>query len=188
MKFSTSFFLSCLATSAYARVAGNDARSFYVEERDLATITGVLSKVDTGINNLDTAVKAYTGGSGTNIISVANTLISTINAGKTTVDGQPQLSLADSLALQGPVKTITNSATTLVDDLTAKRSLIISNKLCATTRGLVTKIDSSANALIDSVVSKVPAAAQGIAEGLVADLKAVLAKAKANFSTANCPS
>lgn len=187
MKFSTPFVLSFFATGAFSRVAGNDIRGLDLGQRDLATITGVLDNVDTDLNELDTAVNAYSGGNANSVISAANDLISTINAGKTTVDGQPMLSLQDSLALQGPVETLTDSATTLVDDLTAKRPLISSNGLCGTTRGLVTSIDTAANALISSVVSKVPSAAQSIAERLVRDLKAELTRAKTNFNTANCP-
>lgn len=188
MKFSAPVLaLSVLVPSAFGRVVGNDPRGLVVDQRDLATFESVLGDVDTDINKLDTAVKAYTGGAGTNVINAANELTGTINSGKTTIDGQPQLTLSEALALQDPVETLTASTKTLVDDLTGKRSSIISNKLCATTRGLVGKIDTSANALINSVVSKVPSAAQSIAERLVRDLRSELARAKTNFNAENCP-
>lgn len=189
MKFSATILVSFLAQGAFTRVAGHDPRdaSLDLVLRDLATFEAVLDSVDTGINNLDTAVNAYTGGPGTNVINVSNQLITTINTGKTTIDGQPQLTLSEALALQGPVEALTDSATTLVDDLTTKRPLFISNNLCNTARGLVGRINTSSNALINSVVAKVPSGAQGIAERLVRDLRAQLTRATTNFNAANCP-
>ena len=187
MKFSGSVIISILAPVAVARVASPDPRDLDYYKRDLATFETVLENVDTGINDLNTAVSAYTGGPGTNVISVANQLVTTINNGKTTIDAQPQLTLSEALALQQPVKTLTSSATTLVDSLTAKRPLFISNTLCTTARGLVGRISTSSNALINSVVAKVPSAAQGIAERLVRDLRAELTRAQTVVNAANCP-
>lgn len=187
MKFSVPAIFSILAPCALARVAGHDPRGLDFAERDLATFERVLDNVDTGLKNLDTVVKAYTSGPGTSVINSANQLVTTINTGKTTIDGQPQLSLSEALALQDPVEVLTASAKTLVDDLTAKRPLFISNNLCTTSRDLVGKISTAANSLINAVVAKVPSAAQGIAERLVRDLRAELARAQTNFNAANCP-
>ncbi|KAK0384873.1 hypothetical protein NLU13_7351 [Sarocladium strictum] len=177
MKFSASLLVaSAFASSVFALVPSKPTRDIWV-----------LNEVNSDIIDLNNAVTAYTGGTGTTVISRADTLIGTLNAGVTTANAQPMLTLSESLALQGPVQTVTGSTRDLVDDLTAKRPLIISNGLCATTRGRVNTINTSANNLINAIVAKVPAAAQSIAERLVSDLRAELARAKTNFSTSNCP-
>lgn len=189
MKFSASLSVAIFSTAVLSSAVvpsrvSRDAPSFI--ERDLATVTGVLNKVGGGIDDLDTVVKAYDGGDSGPVVDSAKSLVSTINAGKTTVDGSDDLTLEDALGLQEPVKALTNQASTLVDDLKSKLDTIAKAGECETTRGLIGSIDTSSNSLIDSVIAKVPEAAQTIAEGLAADLVAVLKDAKDSFSESNC--
>jgi hypothetical protein len=155
--------------------------------RQISVITGVLDAVGTDIDELDAAVLALTGNSA-NVEARAAELITTLQTGKTTVDASASLSLADALGLQGPVQELTDQAGKLKDDFIAKRPVIISNSLCARARTITANIATNSNALIDSVIAKVPAAARPIAESLAADLRDILAEAAAAFTTANCPS
>lgn len=176
-----------MKVSAYLSAAlfGTAALSA-VAPRQVSVITGVLSDVQDSIGKVDSAVNAYNGGDSSPVVDAGKSLVSTINDGNSKASGVSELSLEDALSLQAPVKSLTSKAQTLVDDLTSKRSVIAENGECATTRTLVGDIDSSSNTLINTIVGKVPQDAQSIAESLVADLKAVLAKAKDNFSEANC--
>ncbi|KAF4456628.1 cell wall protein [Fusarium austroafricanum] len=154
-------------------------------QRDLATVTGVLNDVGSGIDGLDSAVKAFKGNSDP-VVDAAEKLVSVINAGKTKVDKSDDLSLSDALGLQDPVKDLTKKAETLTDDLKAKRPQIQEAGLCGTTRTQISDINTASKKLIASVVSKVPKAAQGIAENLASGLTDVLNEAQDAFSEKNC--
>jgi hypothetical protein len=154
--------------------------------RQINVITGVLDAVGTDIDELDAAVLAFTGNSA-NVEARAADLINTLTTGKTTVDASASLSLADALGLQGPVQELTDQAEKLKNDFIAKRPVIISNKLCGRSRTILGNINTNANALINSVILKVPSAARPIAESLAKDLRDILAEVVAAFSTANCP-
>ncbi|KAF5603300.1 cell wall protein [Fusarium pseudocircinatum] len=154
-------------------------------QRDLATITGVLNDVGSGIDDLDSAVKAFKGDSDP-VVDAAESLVSVINDGKTKVDKSDDLSLSDALGLQDPVKDLTKQAETLTDDLKAKKPQLQEAGLCGTTRAQISNINDASKKLIASVVSKVPEAAQGIAEDLASGLTDVLNDAQDAFSEKNC--
>ncbi|KAJ3548451.1 hypothetical protein NM208_g998 [Fusarium decemcellulare] len=154
-------------------------------ERDVATVTEVLSDVGSGIDKLDSTVKSLPGDPDP-VVDAAESLVSVINDGKAKVDKSDDLSLADALALQDPVQDLTKKAETLTENLKAKRSGIQEAGLCSTTRSQVSDINEASQKLIDSVVSKVPEAAQSIAKDLASDLTNVLNEAQDAFSESNC--
>ncbi|KAM0541761.1 hypothetical protein ACHAPJ_013118 [Fusarium lateritium] len=174
-------FLSLTAASS----DGVDRHPPSLVQRDLATVTGVLNHVGTGIDKLDSAVKAFKGDSDP-VVDAAENLVKVINSGKTEVDKSDDLSLTDALALQDPVKSLTKKAETLTDDLKAKKSALQEAGLCATTRSQISEINGAAQKLIKSIVSKVPEAAQGIAEDLASSLTDVLNGAQDSFSESKC--
>lgn len=179
MKVSASISIAVFSTAALSGLAP-------IKARQIDVITSILESVGEGIEGVDSAATAYDGSDSSGLISASEDLVSTINEGTTTAEGSEDLDLEGALGLTGPVEELTDQATALVDNLTSKRDLIAENGECGTTREQVSNINTASNELIDAVISKVPEAAQDIAEGLAADLRAVLEEAQENFSEANC--
>ncbi|POR36331.1 Cell wall mannoprotein 1, partial [Tolypocladium paradoxum] len=179
MKFLT---LACLAASAAGGLVEPPAR---VYERDLATITSIINSAGQGIDNLDTAVKAFSGDPKP-VQDASAALLQVLKDGKTKVDGTSNLNLIEALGLQQPVQDLQAKGEILLADLKARKADIEKNNLCDITRQQVTDINTNSKALIDAIVAKVPPAAQAIATSLAAGLVQVLANAQTEFSEQNC--
>lgn len=169
MKFSNAVVLAA-ATGTYAQIT---------------VIQGVLSKVSDGIDGLNTAATGFNGDVDA-VKSKADALNSAIQNGKTTVDGSKDLTLADALGLTDPVQALTKKGQSLADNFKAKRSEVEKAGACGTVRKQLTDINNNSNALIKSVVSKVPQDAQSIASNLASGLTKVLEQAESDFSESNC--
>jgi len=152
---------------------------------DLETVKGVLSDVSSSIDSLNTAANGFNGNVDA-VKSKADDLVSTIKKGKTTVDGSSNLELADAVGLTSPVQALTKKGKSLADNFKAKRSEVEKAGACGTVREELKDINDNSQALIKSVVSKVPKDAQSIAEGLAKGLTDVLAQAQDDFSESNC--
>lgn len=173
MKFLT---LSSLATGAFAAA---------LHGRDIGTITAAMTAAGQGIVGLDNAVKAFNGDVAA-VLAASSSLVQTLKDGKAKVDPTGELSLGDALGLQTPAQDLQAKGDALLADITAKRPAIAAAGLCETTFTQTTAINDASKDLINTVVSKVPAAAQGIAQGIVAGLLKDLQAAQDAFSPANC--
>lgn len=176
MKFSIA--LVCLAVKAIA------LQPFLVE-RDLATINGVLDDVKSNLQNLSTAVKSSTDDPAP-LLFASNGLIKSLKDGKTKVDGTADLSFLDSIALIRPVQDITNLGSSLTSNLKGIKDKIERLNECAVVRLQVASISSGSQALIQSVNSKIPESARGIANQLTVKLSEVLQQSQNDFSEQNC--
>ncbi|KAG5953602.1 hypothetical protein E4U53_004558 [Claviceps sorghi] len=177
MKFSA--VLICLASQALAR------RTMLLAERDFSTISSVLQNVQSDIKSLDSAVKA--GGTDPEpLLKASNALIKTLKDSKTKVDGSSNLALTDAVKLTQPVQDMTNLSQDLVDNLKTARSSIEKLGYCGAVRTQTSKINDESQALIKSVVGKVPQEAQDIATQLSAGLVKVLSQVQDDFSEKNC--
>lgn len=161
------------------------AQAYVVEIRDVATIKGVLLNVQNGVDNLDAVGKAFDGNIQP-VLDASNALITTVNEGKSTVDGSSNLSLGEALQLLGPVGTLKDHAQTLSDDLLARRAQVQQAKGCDLTRTQIGGIKDSSKGLIASIVSKVPDAAKNIANQQASQFTDILQKAEDNFAGSNC--
>lgn len=168
--------LTSLATGAFAAA---------LYDRDLATITTAMTNAGNGIVALDNAVKGFSGDVSP-VLAASNSLVAALKAGKAAVDPSSDLSLGDALGLQTPAQDLQAKGDALLADITAKRPAIAAAGLCETTFAQTSAINTASQALINSVVSKVPTAAQGIAQGIVAGLLKDLQAAQDAFSPANC--
>lgn len=173
MKF---LILTTLASTAFGAA---------LYERDLATIKAAMSAAGTDIVGLDNSVKGFSGDP-SSLLSSSNKLIQTLKDGKAKVDPSSSLSLAEALGLQEPAKDLQSKGDSLVASLKSKKDAIAANGLCEATFTQASGVNTASKALIDSVVSKVPEAAQGIAQGIVAGLLKDLQEAEDTFSPANC--
>ncbi|KAK3190951.1 hypothetical protein K4F52_002899 [Lecanicillium sp. MT-2017a] len=172
-----SIVLGCLAATTLAAQP--------IVERDLKTITGVLDEIKTDIQTLDDAVKNYSDDKEP-LLKASNDLIESIKSGKTKVDGSDNLELNDAVSLTGPVQELTSLGQTLADDLKARRETVEKLGECSLVRTQISSVNEASQALIKSVISKVPEEAQSIAEQLAAGLTDVLNQSQEDFSEANC--
>lgn len=156
-----------------------------VVERDGKLVNEVVSSVQAGIQKLDSAVNSYSGDKGP-LVSASEALVSAIKDGKTKVDGSSDLSDSDALALVDPVTKLKDASKKLVDDLSSKRDQVEKAGECDTVRGQLQQISTNSDALVKSIVSKVPDSLQSIAASLSAGVKQQLDRANTAFSEANC--
>lgn len=152
---------------------------------DLQAIKSVLSDVSSSIDSLNTAANGFDGNVD-GVKSKADDLVSTIKKGKSTVDGSSDLELTDAIGLTDPVQGLTKKGQSLLDTFKAKRPEVEKAGACGTVREELKDINDNSQALIKSVVSKVPKEAQSIASGLAAGLTKVLDQAQDDFSESNC--
>lgn len=152
---------------------------------DLQAVKSVLSDVSQSIDSLNTAANGFDGNVD-GVKSKADDLVSTIKKGKTTVDGSSDLQLEDAVGLTGPVQALTKKGQSLADNFKAKRSEVEKAGACGTVREELKDINDNSQALIKSVVSKVPKDAQSIAQSLASGLTKVLSQAQDDFSESNC--
>ncbi|KFG77887.1 cell wall protein [Metarhizium anisopliae] len=169
MKFSNAVVLAA-ATGTYAQIT---------------VIQGVLTSVGSGIDGLNSAANGFNGDVDA-VKSKADALVSAIKSGKTKVDSSSDLTLTDALGLTDPVQSLTKKGQTLADNFKAKRSDVEKAGACGTVRSELSDINTNSQALIKSVVSKVPQDAQTIAQSLAAGLTKVLGQAQDDFSESNC--
>lgn len=177
MKFSSQLAILCLATGAYSRAV--------VEERDLQTVTGVLTQVQTGIDSLDSVVNAFNGDPAP-LQSKSGQLVSIINAGITTVQASTLLTASETVALYNPVNELKAHAQALSDDLKGQRPAIQTARLCDVTRQQISDINSASQALITAIVDRVPPAGKSLAQMLADGITQVLNGAQANFAPGQC--
>jgi hypothetical protein len=173
MKYLT---LASLVSGAFAGV---------LFQRDLATIQAAMTAAGTGIDNLNTAVQAFTGDP-TDLLAASNALIAAMKDGAAKVQPTGELSLTDALGLQSPAQDLQKKGDALLASFKARKSTVEELGLCEVTEAQATDINTSGKALISTIVSKVPAAAQGIAQGIVDPILKTLADAQTEFNSDNC--
>ncbi|KAG6038755.1 hypothetical protein E4U41_003732 [Claviceps citrina] len=152
---------------------------------DLQTVQTALSDISSGIDGLTSAAQGFNGDVDA-VKSKADSLIASIKKGKSSVDGTSDLTLTDSLGLTEPVQALTKKGQTLADTFKSKRSDVEKAGACGTVRSDLSAINEGSQALIKSIVSKVPTEAQTIASSLAAGLTKVLGQAQEDFSESNC--
>lgn len=153
--------------------------------RDLATIQGVLSTVGTDLDGLNTATKNFNGDP-SELLDSSDKIIQDLKDGNAKVEPLPNLTLNEALGLTGPAKTLQTKGDALLASIKDKQPALAAAGLCDVTLIQVTDLSDASDVLINTIVSKVPPAAQSIAKSLVAPLRKDLATAKDLFSPANC--
>lgn len=153
--------------------------------RDLATIQAVLSSVATDLKGLTTATKGFNGDP-SGLLDASNKVTQGLKTGDAKIQSLPDLSLTDALGLTGPANDLQTQGDALLAAIKDKKAAIAAADLCGVTLLQITDISTASDALVKTVVSKVPTAAQSIAQNLVAPLQKDLAEAKDLFSPANC--
>ncbi|KAF2665525.1 hypothetical protein BT63DRAFT_417082 [Microthyrium microscopicum] len=146
---------------------------------DLATIQGEFTKIQAAVTNLDNSINGLT--SSTDPTTAINTLVSqsnavtdALNSGTTTVSATDDLSLTDSITLLSSSNSLVSAVNTTVTDLENKKSIVDAANADGTVVTQLQQQKTASQAFIAAVVSKVPSAAQSIAnnqaQAVVTDL------------------
>ncbi|RAH63898.1 cell wall mannoprotein 1 family protein [Aspergillus aculeatinus CBS 121060] len=154
--------VSILSALTIGLAAGTLAAPTKVE-RDLPTVTGVLSGIGTKVDALGSAIQAYSGGDVASVQQASDNLVSAINSGNSQVSGTSALSSTDALGLPGPVDTLKKKISTVISDLDDKKTLIVEAGKGAQTYNDLTEQKAAAEKLSDTIVSKVPESLQSLA-------------------------
>jgi len=169
MKTSTILSTFAFASGAFAQIA---------------TVTDVISKVGTATTALDTAIKGYSGGDVSAILSANADVNSVVAAGITAVNGISQLALNDALGLTTPVQGLATIVGTTIDDLLAKKSQIVAAGAGAKIEeGLKAQL-SGAQDLAKAISAKVPADVAPIASQLSATISTNIQKGVDGYADA----
>ncbi|KAG6299421.1 hypothetical protein E4U09_008180 [Claviceps aff. purpurea] len=169
----------CLASQAVAH------KSLDLTGRDFSAVSDSLSTIKSSIESLNNAVKAG-GTDPAPLLKASNTLIQSIKHSKDKIDGSSELALTDAVKLTQPVQDMAKLSQDLVENLKAMRDTIEKLGYCEAVRTQTSSINDGSQALIKSVVSKVPQEAQDIANQLSSGLVKILAQAQEDFSDKNC--
>lgn len=175
MKFAT--LVTFLAAGAMANQQ--------LSQRDIKTITDLLSTIKSDLQGLDTAVKSY-GPDKQPLLDALNKLLTDMKDGKAKVGASEQLTLTDAVTLTGPVQELTKVGQGLADDLNAQKPQVEKLGECKLVASSISSISTDSEGLINAVVSKVPPEARDIANQLAGGLTALLKKSQDSFSDQNC--
>ncbi|KAF7128652.1 hypothetical protein CNMCM5793_003503 [Aspergillus hiratsukae] len=171
MRFSA--LTSVLALGAFTGVLATPtkvSREPSLVERDIATITGVINDISAKVDALDADIKAYNGGPTDTIEGASEDLVSTINAGTSTVAAQPALSTPDALNLVNPILALTNKVKTTINDLISKKSPIVAAGSGPTTYNQLLAQYTASQNFATALSSKVPEGLKSTADQLSAGI------------------
>lgn len=155
-------------------------------ERDAQPYKDVIESINTAVDNLDSAVKSYSGGDKKPVIDASDSLIKALDDGKKKVGGFGQLDPADALPLSGDLMSLQTKSQTLTDDLKSKRGDVEKAGQCDAVRGALNDISTSSQGLVDAAVSKLPKSLQSLAQPFVEQFVKGFNDTKDYFSTSNC--
>ncbi|KAL2825829.1 hydrophobic surface binding protein A-domain-containing protein [Aspergillus cavernicola] len=141
--------------------------------RDIATIQGVLSDINSQVNALETAITASPLDP-ESVLSQSDTLVQTITDGVATVNAQPALNQIDALGLVTPTQALADDTDATVQSLIGAQQAIVDLGFgCSTLESLEAQFDA-ATALATAIVSKVPAALADISQELADTIAAAI--------------
>ncbi|KAJ4396628.1 hypothetical protein N0V93_000849 [Gnomoniopsis smithogilvyi] len=155
-------------------------------KRDVQTISTVITQVSAALSQLDTSVKAFNGQDFTQLASDAANVKSALDSGTQQITATTPITAQDAITLQSSLSPVQSTAASLVTDLNAKKPQIQQASLCQIVQQQTQGISTSANALINATVSKIPANLQAVAGQLTGQFTSQLSDTSLNFATGNC--
>lgn len=180
MKFALSILTLALSANVLATPTV-EARSPTRVERDLASVTGVLSSISDKVGALHTSIKNYNGGNTQSVESASDTLVEAINSGTTKVKSTDTLNSMDALGLQEPVSNLKDKIQSTITDLKGKKKKLVTAGKGGVTLDDLKKQKSAALKLSDAIVSKVPDNLQDIAHDLSSGISDAIQKGIDDF-------
>lgn len=155
-------------------------------KRDVQTISTVIMQTSAALQQLDTSVKAFNGQDFTQLATDAANVKSALDSGTQQISATTAITAQDAITLQSSLTPVQQIAQSLVTDLNAKKPQIQQASLCQIVQQQTQGISTSANALIQATVSKVPQNLQAVAGQLTGQFTSQLSDTSLNFATGNC--
>ncbi|OAA70636.1 Cell wall galactomannoprotein [Cordyceps fumosorosea ARSEF 2679] len=179
MKCATLLSLGLVAITASATL---------VVERDAAPYKTVIKNITAAVDNLDSAVQAYTsaGSDKQPVLDASDALVRALDAGKSTIASLPNLSAGDAGPLASDLGALSTKSQALTDDIKAKRGVVEAAGECDAVRGKLAEISPSAQALVDEALTKLPKTLQPLAQPYVSTFSSTFNATTDYFSEANC--
>lgn len=181
MKFSLSVLTTLALSASVLATPTVEARGPTHVERDLASITGVLSGISDKVGNLHTAINNYNGGDTQPVQSASDSLVDAINSGTTKVNGGDELNSMDALGLQKPVSDLKDKIQSTISDLNGKKQKIVDAGKGSLTYNDLQKQKTAALKLSDAIVSKTPDNLHDIAHSLASGISDAIQKGVEDF-------
>ncbi|EHA52487.1 cell wall protein [Pyricularia oryzae 70-15] len=154
-------------------------------ERDLATISRVVTDVDSKIKDLTDSIKNFNGDPAA-LSKASSTLTSTLNQGASDVSAGTSITLNEAITLQAQVSGLQSDSNNLISALTDKKKAFEDASLCGVIYQQSGDLGTNAKSLIDAVVSKVPQDVQSLAQQVASGFSKTLMDTQAQFAPGNC--
>ncbi|RMJ21428.1 Cell wall [Aspergillus sp. HF37] len=176
MKFGSFFSLALGLSSSVLASPTRTAGEATVVERDLATMTSIISEVGGAVGDLHKAIKAYNGGPIKPVQQASNELISTIEQGTQDAKASSDLTFSEAISLSKPVQDLIGKVEATIGDLVSKKQMAV--EACAGQLVLKSLKEQKAasEALADAITSKVPSGAQELASRLASGIADAIQK------------
>jgi exonuclease VII small subunit len=170
--------LSLLALTAYAAA---EAQTLY--ERQVQTIVSVLQTINQDTMQLNTAVRNFNGPNDIQTLQQAsNRVAQTVSQGAQAVQQASSISLNDAVQLQPQVSTLQSTLESTVQNLVAKKQIIVQSGAGPTVAAGLNQQLQGAQQLSTAIVSKVPQGAQQLAQQLSVSINNALQQGVQQFS------
>lgn len=180
MKFSLAIPVATLALGAVA-VPSNVQYEASLVQRDVATISGVVSNINSVAGELATAINGFSGDV-QSVEDAAAKVKSTIEEGVEKVKATSELTLLDALQLQPLVEGLTTTTNSIVDAAIAKKPDFVTAHAGATVLQQLKDQRAAAKNLADAITSKVPEAVRELAAQLSAGIDEAFARGIQEFA------
>ncbi|TLD30893.1 hypothetical protein PspLS_02533 [Pyricularia sp. CBS 133598] len=154
-------------------------------ERDLATISRVVTDVDSKIKDLTDSIKNFNGDP-SGLSKASSTLTSTLKQGASDVSAGTSITLNEAITLQAQVSGLQSDSNNLITALSDKKKAFEDASLCGVIYQQSGDLGTNAKSLIDAVVSKVPQDVQSLAQQVASGFSKTLMDTQAQFAPGNC--
>jgi len=147
-------------------------------------ISDQAKKIQSAIEGLDSAVKAYSGGDASKLTAASNGVGEATKTAQGALGGAAPLTLTDALGIQAVFNSLQGTIETTMNDLiTIKQKIVSANQGCEIQKQLESQ-QGNANSLAKLITSKVPTEVKVVAETLAGNVGESIVKAKAAYADA----
>ncbi|GJC84862.1 hypothetical protein ColLi_07700 [Colletotrichum liriopes] len=174
MKFFTPLVL--LAASVIAAPSPSE-----LCERELSTVNTIMTTVLNGIETLDGAICAYTGGPGKDLEDASSTMLTIIRTATYNAVAMLPLTMDEAIAFQPLSDKLNAAGDKLLVDLSNKVDLFAKNGACDSTLSWVAQVGGNVNTLMTTISTKFPAGGKGGDE--IKHFNAIFAEMQEKLST-----
>jgi len=153
------------------------------------TVNQVLSDIGTSLTSFDTAIKGYSGGDSTSLLSAASKIQSATEGGASKIAAGQDLTLSDALGITTSVSNLQGTLDQTLKDLEGIGQKLASAGACGQITTSLTAQQAAAKSLQDAITSKAPSDTKPVAQQLGGKVGASIANTQSKFKEycANAP-